>query len=130
MSTLNERINAVVAELENEPDGTLRLLQLSVSALNRLLVRSGVVTEEQLQQALLSEHLEQPKGKSVINPPFTPQELAKVDDPEGRAGWSYSPYRATLQLHGSFFALVTPNGKDALSPEDTTKLLRALNGSA
>lgn len=70
----------------------------------------------------------EPGAKSAINPPFTAQQLAKVV--EGRAGWSYNPYRATLQLHDCFFALVTPNGKDALSPEDTTTLLRALNGTA
>ena len=40
--------------------------------------------------------------------------------------WSYSQYRATLKRDGKFFALVTPNGSDALSPTDERILMDAL----
>ena len=42
--------------------------------------------------------------------------------------WEYSAYRATLKKDGEFFALMTPDGKNALSPEKAKELLDALNG--
>jgi len=42
--------------------------------------------------------------------------------------WTYSAYRANLKLDGKTFAIVTPNGKDALSDEDARTMLDALNG--
>lgn len=42
--------------------------------------------------------------------------------------WTYNKYRATLVRHGKTFALVTPNGKDALSPAQAQEMLSDLNG--
>ena len=41
--------------------------------------------------------------------------------------WEYSEYRATLRLNGKFFALITPDGHNAISKDDTAKLLTYLN---
>ena len=41
--------------------------------------------------------------------------------------WEYSEYRATLRLNGKFFALITPDGRNAISKEDASKLINALN---
>jgi len=41
--------------------------------------------------------------------------------------WSYSRYRATLKRDGKFFAIVTPDGKNALSKDDAATLLNILN---
>ena len=40
--------------------------------------------------------------------------------------WSYAPYSATLKRNGKFFAIVTPDTLEALSPEDERILLDAL----
>jgi len=42
-------------------------------------------------------------------------------------GWSYNPYRATLYLDGKFFALVSPDGRNALSTKDAEFLVDLLN---
>jgi len=42
--------------------------------------------------------------------------------------WTYSPYRATLYRDGERFAMVTPDGSNALSTEAAAELLVALNG--
>lgn len=42
-------------------------------------------------------------------------------------GWSYNPYRATLYLDGKFFALVSPDGRNALSKKDAEFLVDLLN---
>ncbi len=47
--------------------------------------------------------------------------------PQGQAHWSYSPYRATLYFDGKLFAIVTPDGKNALTPETADALLQVLN---
>lgn len=41
--------------------------------------------------------------------------------------WTYSRYRATLKKNGKTFAIVSPDGRNALSDADTETLLRALN---
>jgi hypothetical protein len=41
--------------------------------------------------------------------------------------WSYNSYRASLMFEGKRFALVTPDGMDALSPSDATRLVSLLN---
>ncbi len=41
--------------------------------------------------------------------------------------WSYTPMRAMLRLNGKAFAIVTPNGKDALDPKDAETLVITLN---
>lgn len=41
--------------------------------------------------------------------------------------WTYSQYRATLRKDGNFFAIVTPNGRDALSETAANELLALLN---
>jgi hypothetical protein len=41
--------------------------------------------------------------------------------------WEYSEYRATLRLNGKFFALITPDGRNAISKADASQLLNALN---
>ena len=52
-----------------------------------------------------------------MNPP--------TEEPK-QSGWSYSTYRAALRKDGELFAIVTPNGSDALSPEDAKTLVDAL----
>ncbi len=47
--------------------------------------------------------------------------------PKPKARWEYSRYRATLKRDGKFFALVTPDGNNALTEEDKETLLEALN---
>lgn len=47
-----------------------------------------------------------------------------------RATWEYSHYRASLRRNGKPFAIVTPDGKNALNPFDTFVLLKALNGGS
>lgn len=42
-------------------------------------------------------------------------------------GWSYSYYRASLYLDGERFAIVTPDGRNALSKRNAALLLEALN---
>jgi hypothetical protein len=42
--------------------------------------------------------------------------------------WSYSPYRALLRRNDKSFAIVTPDGSNALPEEKIAVLLRALNG--
>ena len=42
-------------------------------------------------------------------------------------GWSYSHYRASLYLDGERFAIVTPDGRNALSKRNAALLLEALN---
>ena len=44
--------------------------------------------------------------------------------------WSYSFYRATLRKDGKPFAVVTPDGRNALSHGAAAELLAALNGDA
>lgn len=41
--------------------------------------------------------------------------------------WSYSPYRAMLRKNGKAFAIVTPDGKNALPPKKAKELLEQLN---
>lgn len=41
--------------------------------------------------------------------------------------WTYSPYRATLKRGGKTFAIVTPDGTNALNKADQKTLLDALN---
>jgi hypothetical protein len=43
--------------------------------------------------------------------------------------WTYSPYRAMLRKDGKAFAIVTPDGRNALSKKQAKELLEALNGS-
>lgn len=40
--------------------------------------------------------------------------------------WTYSSYRATLRKDGQFFAVVSPNGNDALHPNDAVRLIETL----
>lgn len=47
-----------------------------------------------------------------------------------RATWEYSHYRAILRRNGKPFAIVTPDGKNALIPLDAFLLLKALNGGS
>lgn len=47
-----------------------------------------------------------------------------------RATWEYSHYRASLRRNGKPFAIVTPDGKNALNPFDAFVLLQALNGGS
>lgn len=42
--------------------------------------------------------------------------------------WTYNAYRATLARGGKAFALLTPDGRNALEPEKVAVLLQALNG--
>jgi hypothetical protein len=42
--------------------------------------------------------------------------------------WTYSSYRALLRRNGKAFAIVTPDGTNALSNTDAKVLLSALNG--
>lgn len=46
-----------------------------------------------------------------------------------KAIWTYSPYRATLYRDGERFAMVTPDGSNALPSGAIVELLAALNGS-
>lgn len=41
--------------------------------------------------------------------------------------WTYSFYRASLKRHGKPFAIVSPDGRNALSFDDAKILLDALN---
>lgn len=41
--------------------------------------------------------------------------------------WTYSFYRATLKRDGQSFAIVTPDGRNALSKRKADELLRILN---
>jgi hypothetical protein len=41
--------------------------------------------------------------------------------------WTYSPYRAMLRRNGKNFAIVTPDGRNALNKKDSASLLRKLN---
>jgi len=41
--------------------------------------------------------------------------------------WTYSEYRATLRKNGKAFAIVTPDGKNALPIEASLELLALLN---
>lgn len=41
--------------------------------------------------------------------------------------WTYSRYRATLKKDGKTFAIVTPDGRNALALADEERLLSALN---
>ena len=43
------------------------------------------------------------------------------------AKWTYSRYRATLSKNGKFFAIVSPDGNNALSQEDMVELVKDLN---
>lgn len=47
-----------------------------------------------------------------------------------RATWEYSRYRATLKRNGRTFAIVTPDGRNALNPFDEFVLLKTLNGGS
>lgn len=51
------------------------------------------------------------------------QVAAKAKKPK----WEYSRYRATLKRDGVTFAIVTPDGRNALKPADVRTLLDALN---
>lgn len=44
-----------------------------------------------------------------------------------KAKWTYSNYRASLYLDGERFAIVTPDGKNALPEAHVKILLEALN---
>jgi len=48
---------------------------------------------------------------------------------QGDNPWTYSRYRASLRFNGKPFAIVTPDGQNALPQEQVDKLLRALNGT-
>lgn len=41
--------------------------------------------------------------------------------------WTYNSYRAMLYRNNVRFAIVTPDGSNALSKEDTALLLKTLN---
>ncbi len=43
--------------------------------------------------------------------------------------WTYNSYRAMLYRNNVRFAIVTPDGSNALSKEDTTLLLKTLNNT-
>lgn len=43
--------------------------------------------------------------------------------------WTYSKYRASLRRNGHPFAIVTPDGKNALNENDIEIILAALNGN-
>jgi hypothetical protein len=43
--------------------------------------------------------------------------------------WTYSKYRASLYHYGRIFAIVTPDGRNALSDTDAKFLLDALNSA-
>jgi len=45
-------------------------------------------------------------------------------------GWSYSPYRAMLRFNGKNFAIVTPDGRNALSEGDAEILVDNLNSGS
>lgn len=40
--------------------------------------------------------------------------------------WQYGPYRATLRRDGKIFAIVTPDGTNALDPVDASILIDLL----
>jgi hypothetical protein len=41
--------------------------------------------------------------------------------------WEYNTYRASLRLNGKPFAILTPDGRNALDTKSITKLLNTLN---
>lgn len=45
-----------------------------------------------------------------------------------KKAWTYSPQRALLRKDGKAFAIVTPDGQNALAPDKVDELLYALNG--
>lgn len=64
---------------------------------------------------------------AVMSTLHVPKEEAPEPlSPGGR--WTYNAYRATLLRDGLRFAMVTPDGANALSPEAASELLVALNG--
>ena len=50
-----------------------------------------------------------------------------MKDEEVTKPWTYSPYRAMLRKDGEHFAIVTPDGRNALTPEDAKLLVDRLN---
>lgn len=40
--------------------------------------------------------------------------------------WTYTSYNATLKKNGHFFAIVTPDGSNALLPQDAVELVETL----
>ena len=72
------------------------------------------------------------KAKSTSKKPRARTERAKPRSVQRvvRATWEYSRYRATLKRNGRTFAIVTPDGRNALNPFDEFVLLKALNGGS
>lgn len=64
-------------------------------------------------------------ARSISTPILDP---APEPRPPSGGRWSYSMYRATLYRDGVRFAMVTPDGSNALSPEAANELEVALNG--
>lgn len=68
--------------------------------------------------------------------PFCPtcgcdgQEQGKNCPACGKPRWNYSTYRATLYLNGEVFAIVSPDGRNALGSKDVAVLLQALREAA
>jgi hypothetical protein len=50
--------------------------------------------------------------------------------PEPTPKWTYNRYRASLYKDGKIFALMTPDGKNEISPEQAEELLKDLNAGA
>jgi hypothetical protein len=44
--------------------------------------------------------------------------------------WTYSSLNATLKKDGKFFAIVTPDGQNALSPESAVELVNTLTAGS
>lgn len=70
----------------------------------------------------------------ALNPP-APAFWKKADEarlvealPMRPPNWSYSTYRAMLRYKGQSFAIVSPDGKNPLTPKQIVVLLTDLNG--
>lgn len=59
---------------------------------------------------------------SLINSVVPPN----ASDPAAPDYWTYSGYNARLKKNGHFFAIVSPDGKNSLSPEAAVELVETL----
>jgi len=107
---------------ESDADEGVRGARKTYKAYCAILARARAVEEEGVTM-----HATEITEVVIANAATVQQALeALTHDPESDA-WTYSRYRATLRKDGRFIAIVTPDGRNALSEDAEAELLHALN---
>lgn len=115
-------LKQLVCDMINGFEEGVRGARKTYKAYCAILARARAVEEEGVTM-----HATEITEVVIANAATVQQALeALTHDPESDA-WTYSRYRATLRKDGRFIAIVTPDGRNALSEDAEAELLHALN---